>query len=296
MQIDELRGELATLADEIEPFERDVRSVHRRQRRRRLVTSSLVGALAVVVAVSAIAVSRHDKARVYVAAGSKEVSPTQISHIDAIVVPATPHVAGILDASPLVGSYAPVPHAYRGASGTLFGLDTAVLCALETSDGYAVKPATSGSDLAGALRTLLAGKATVFDTSDRLGFDMQVFMRIGGPSAVSSDQVKALRTRLESDADIGSFRFVSQVDAYVIFKRDFADQPALVESTKPSDLPASFRIDIQPGVSLPATAARYKQLDGVDTAITINATTPSLLFTPSLLGGPTYAGSACANG
>jgi hypothetical protein len=296
MQIDELRGELATLADEIDPFEGDVGAIHRRQTRRRVITSSFAVALAVMTAASAIAVSNRDNGRVHVAAGSKEVSAAQMSHIDAIVVPATPEVERALDVSPLVAHYARIPRAYRGPTNSLIGPAPAVRCALEGSDGFAVQADVHGDDIVSALGAGLVGKATVFDTSDTLGSDMEVFTKDGAASASSSDQVKALRARLGSDADVSSFRFLSQADAYVIFKRDFADQPALVEGTKPLDLPSSFRINVKPGVSVEATAARYKQLDGVDTVITINASTPSLLFTPSLLGGPTYAGSACAKG
>ena len=80
MQIDELRSELTTLADEIEPLRGDVRALHRRQRRRR-VASSLVVALAVVVAVSTIVVVRHrDNGKVRVTgAGPKEV-PAAADH------------------------------------------------------------------------------------------------------------------------------------------------------------------------------------------------------------------------
>ena len=115
MQIDELRGELATLADEIEPFVGDVRALHRRQRRRRVVTSSFAVALAVVVAVSVIALSHRDNGRVHVAAGSKEVTPAQMSHVDAIVVPANPDVEKILDASPIVVHYARIPRSRTAA-------------------------------------------------------------------------------------------------------------------------------------------------------------------------------------
>ena len=100
---------------------------------------------------------------------------------------------------------------------------------------------------------------------------------------------------LKSDVDLQSFVYLSNVDAYNIFKRDFADQPALVQSTKPSDLPASFRILVKPGVSVPATAAQYKHFDGVDIAITLTANRSSLLFAPARAVGSTGP-SACAKG
>jgi hypothetical protein len=267
MQIDELRGELTTLADEIEPFEGDVRSLHRRERRRRIVRSTLVAAFAVVVATSTVVVARHrDDGRVRVTgAGSKEFPLAQVSHFDVIVVPATPAVQDVLDASPVVGRYARLPRSVRPLT-KLFEPTTPLLapvCGLVRSDGFAVQAMTPGSDIRKILARDLAGRATTYDVSDSLRYDIQLFLKVGA----SSRQVESVRAVLASDRDISWFQFVSQTDAYEIFKKDFADQPALVESTKPSDLPASFRIDLKPGSSVETTAQRYERLDMVATAL-----------------------------
>ena len=111
MQIDELRGELTTLADEIEPFGPDAPSLHRRDRRRRALTSALVAGVVAVVAASTFAIA-HNRAdgRVHVSgAPSKEVSSAELNHVDIIVFPADPVVQDLLDASPLVTRYARVP-------------------------------------------------------------------------------------------------------------------------------------------------------------------------------------------
>ena len=50
------------------------------------------------------------------------------------------------------------------------------------------------------------------------------------------------RDALKTNPQVKSYKYLSQQDAYNIFKKDFADQPAFVESTKPSDLPESFRV------------------------------------------------------
>jgi len=283
MQIDELRGELTTLADEIEPFEGDVRSLHRRERRRRIVRSSLVVGLVVVVAASTIVVARHrDNGRVRVTgAGSKEVSLAQLSHFDVIVVPATPAVQDVLDASPVVGRYArlvrsvrPLTKLFEPASPLL-----APLCALERSDGFAVQAMTPGSDIRKMLARDLAGRATTYVISGSLQYDIQLFLKVGA----SSRQVESVRAALASDRNISWFRFVSQTDAYEDFKKAFADQPALVESTKPSDLPISFRIDLKPGSSVQTTAQRYERLDMV--ATTLSGSNVSL-FRPTSLPLP----------
>jgi FtsX extracellular domain len=282
MQIDELRDELTTLADEIEPLAGDVRSLHRRQRRRRIASSSLVVALAAVVAVSTIVVlSRRDNGHVRVTgAGPKEVSAAALSHFDAIVVPATPAVQGVLDSSPLVARYARIPHALRG-SNLLLPIPRVALCALESSDAFAVQASTPAPGFTAALTPRLPGGAALYDVSGAFGHDLEVFLKL----KTSNLQANAIRARIEADPSVGSFRYVSQADAYAIFTKDFADQPALVQSTKPTDLPASFRIDVSAGVSLETTAQRYRQLDGVAIVVVNGA---QRLFGPTL-GTPTSA-------
>ena len=276
MHIDELRGELTTLADEIEPFEGDVGALHRRQRRRRALASAVSVALAIVVAASTVAVLRNrDDHRVHVTgAGSKEVSAAGVTHFDAIVVPATPAVQGVLDRSPLVTRYARIPHARRGSS-ILLPIPRVALCALESNDAFAVQASTPGSGFTEALTRSLVGKAALYDVSDGFGHDLEVFLDVGA----SNLQANALRARVEADPGVGSFRYVSQADAYSIFVKDFADQPDLVRGTKPTDLPVSFRINVKAGVSRETMAQRYRQLDGVATVIIKGA---QLLFEPAL--------------
>ena len=264
MDIDELRGELTTLADEIKPFEGDVRALHRRQRRRRALASALSVALAIVVAASTVAVIRNrDDHRVHVTgAGPKEVSAAQLSHFDAFVVPATPAVQGVLDASPLVARYARIPHALRGSD--LFGPVTRVaLCAMESNDGFAVQASTPGSGFTEILTRSLVDKAAVYDASDAFGHDLEVFLNVNA----SDLQAKAIRARIEADPAVSSFRYLSRDDAYAIFVKDFVDQPDLIRRTKPTDLPVSFRINVKGGVSRETMAQRYRQLDGVSTVI-----------------------------
>jgi len=291
MQIDELRGELTTLADEIEPFEGDVRSLHRHERRRRIVKSSLVALFAVVVAASTVVVARRDDGRVRVtSAGSKEVPSVQIAHVDVIVVPATPAVQDVLDASSVVRRYARVARSVRASSTSLGPASPlrAPFCALESSDGFAVEAMTGGSDIQEILARDLAGRATSYDVSDSLGYDLRLFLK----PAASNTQIEAVRAALASDRDISWIRFTSQADAYEQFKKVFADQPALVESTKPSDLPASFRIDLEPGSSVQTTSERYKKLGSVDSVL---AGLPTSLFKPTFLLSPTdRTASACS--
>lgn len=294
MNLDELKGGLSTLADELEPFEGNVRALHRHERRRRIVLSSIAAVVVVVFTVASVAISHsHDSGNVHVAGlTGKEVAAAKITHVDVLVIPATPSVKAALDASLLVGQYARVPHADR-SFGTLTlsppPLRTA-MCALRTNDGYAVDAATPGVDIRAALTRLLAGAATVSAFFDPPGVDAEIFLRVGASSTTTA--AAGMLAAVESDPDIQKVQFVSTSDAYEIFKHDFADQPALIESTKPSDLPASFRITMRPDRSIAVVVARYRHHAGVDTIITPPV---SELFDPTAaFKGVTTPSSPCA--
>jgi hypothetical protein len=292
MNLDDLKHGLTTLADEMEPFEGNVRALHRRERRRRVAVSSVAAVVVVAIAAATVAITRNgDSGKIHVAGvPSKEVSPAEITHIDAIVVPASPAVKAALDASPLVGQYALVPAKDR-SSGQASSAQASfqAVCALQTRGGYAVQAATFGAEIRSGLMTNLAGKATVYDAPDAFGDDAELFMKIGASSKETSKDANAIRSALMSDVDVESFQFVSTTDAYAIFKQDFADQPALIESTKPSDLPASFRVLLKPGRSETALEARYRNAPGVDTVLNGNA---QAIFGPAY--EPVPGISACA--
>jgi hypothetical protein len=286
MQIDELRSELTRLADEVGPFEGDVHILHRRERRRRVVTSSLAALLIVAIGASAIAVARHRDDSTVTAAGSKEVSSAEISHVDIIVIPASPAVEHVFDSSPLVAQYAPVPRAPR--LGSLLTPSGAAFCALESDRGFAVQASSPGSDIAQVLSRELAGRAKVYDVSDTAALgDIELFLRVGA----SSRQADAVRVALASDPDVHSFRYLTHADEYEIFKQIEHDDPVLIRGVKPTDLPESFQIILQPGKSLATTARRYAHLDGVASLITPRATFRASLFSPT--SQPNLSFSAC---
>ena len=284
MPTDELRGELTMLADEVEPFTGDVQAVHRRVRSRRIITAALVAAALVVVVASTVAVAGHrDAGKVDVTGtGSKDVSLALITHVDAIVVPATPEVQDVLDASPFVAEYARIPRADRSSDSLLLRPKDAV-CALQQRDGYAVVAKSDPSALTAHLTLALTGRATVYDVSDQYGSDIEFFMKVDASRA----QTDSLRNALAADGDVSSFVHLSRNDAYAIFKKDFADQPALVASTKPSDLPESFRVILEPGRSIAAVVHRYANAAGLDTTITANG---EARFHPGLM--PASSGPA----
>jgi hypothetical protein len=265
MNLDELKRGLTTLADEMEPFEGNVRALHRRERRRRVAVSSIAAVVVVAIAVATVAITRNgDSGKIHVAGvPSKEVSPAEITHIDAIVVPASPALKALLDGSPQVSRYTLVARADRTSASLSFSPDKG-LCALQSSDGYAVDYTSPIPPPAvGFPQTVAALGATYYDESDSLGADAEIFMQVG----IAREYSMAIEGQLASDADVQSFRYLSIDDAYAVFKKDFAAQPALIESTKPSDLPESFRIIVKPGRAVSAVVARYAHRDGVDSII-----------------------------
>jgi hypothetical protein len=267
MNLAELKRGLTTLADEMEPFEGNVRAVHRRERRRRVAVSSVAAVVVVAIAVATVAITRNgDSGKIHVTGvPSKEVTPGRITHIDAIVVPASSAVKAALDASPLVGQYALIPGADRSDFASLLTTEPvrSALCLLQTSDGYAVDAVTPGTSFDEGLARALAGTASVTVT-DQYSNDAEIFMKV----MASTQQSAAVLAALIVDPDIQSVRHISKTDAFAIYKKDFVDQPALVESTRPSDLPESFRVIVKPGRTVATVVERYKHRDGVDITIT----------------------------
>lgn len=105
------------------------------------------------------------------------------------------------------------------------------------------------------------------------GIELEIFMKVGA----SPTDVATVQSALEADPSVKSVVHLTQADAYAIFKKDFADQPALVESTKASDLPESFRVAPKRAEDTAVIAAAYKDRPNVDTVITAAQQIKSLL-------------------
>jgi cell division transport system permease protein len=105
------------------------------------------------------------------------------------------------------------------------------------------------------------------------GIELEIFMKV----AAKPSQVKLIADELAADPNVKSFIHLTQEDAYKIFKRDFKDQPALVESTKPSDLPESFRVVPKEAELTAVIDAAYKDQLNVATVITAAKQIKSLL-------------------
>ena len=96
------------------------------------------------------------------------------------------------------------------------------------------------------------------------GIELEIFMK----TQATSSQVKFIENELKADSQVKSYKHLTQQDAYAIFKKDFSDQPALVESTQPSDLPESFRVEPQRAELTAPLALEYQDQPAVATVIT----------------------------
>ena len=110
-----------------------------------------------------------------------------------------------------------------------------------------------------------SAKPRPFPVSDRCqqanrNREFEVFM---SPSATSA-QVAAVKTVLQSDTGVRSFRYLSHAAAYREFARLFRGQPGLITSTSAADLPESFRVKPRDAGSARRTRRRLVSFAGVD--------------------------------
>jgi cell division transport system permease protein len=92
------------------------------------------------------------------------------------------------------------------------------------------------------------------------GVRAEIFMKIDA----TDQQTASVQAKLDSDPDIRNFRFLDHDLAYAEFKRLFKDQPALVTSVRPKDLPTSFRIAPKQAELTEVVQRRYAAEAGVD--------------------------------
>ena len=96
------------------------------------------------------------------------------------------------------------------------------------------------------------------------GIELEIFMKVDA----SGTNVTRVQGELANDPSVKSYQHLTKADAYALFKKDFSDQPALVESTKPSDLPESFRVAPKRAEDTEILAKSYTDQPDVDTVIT----------------------------
>jgi hypothetical protein len=264
MKTDELRAELRRISDEMEPFDGDLLSVHRSVRRYRVVWSVVAAAAMIALVVGALAIShRTNKPPV---SSTKLVPSEKLPRVDVVVVPDNASVRKVLSDSALVSEFSPLPQINPGSNGSNTFSGTSPLltaaCALRHSNGLAVQGTPNSGDVAGALQSALGSPAQVFDISH--GADVEIFMKVAATPA----QVTAIRNRLNRDSNVATFEFIDHNAALAEFRVAFKDQPALLQSTKASDLPESFRVRLTDPSRAQSVQSRYQAGDGLDTIVT----------------------------
>ena len=275
MHTDELRAELADLANEVEPFANDVARIRRRVARRRTAGGATAAIVAVALIVVVVSVTGSTPSRINVASFTKAVPLAQLPRLDAaVVLPSgstaadATRVQGLLDGSRAVEKYAAIPLRTLAVALSLTKDAGATqlharLCADPSTRSFAVEVARPLSADVARLTATIGANASV--QSFVAGApDAEIFMHVKASDA----QVLAVRADLGHEPDVTKVTFLDHQAAYGVFKKLFADQPVLIQDETPADLPESFRIEVRAGEPIDALVNRIEHLPGVAQVIT----------------------------
>ena len=105
------------------------------------------------------------------------------------------------------------------------------------------------------------------------GVELEIFMKVDA----TQTEIDRMAATLKADPQVKSFTFLDHNAAMKEFSKDFADQPALVESTTPDALPESFRVVPQKAELTEPIRVAYTDQIGVDTVITAQQQVKRLL-------------------
>jgi cell division transport system permease protein len=105
------------------------------------------------------------------------------------------------------------------------------------------------------------------------GVELEIFMKVDA----TQTEIERMAATLKADPQVKSFTFLDHKAAMKEFSKDFADQPALVESTTPDALPESFRVVPQKAELTEPIRVAYTDQIGVDTVITAQQQVKRLL-------------------
>jgi len=258
---DELRAELRDLAAELPTFELNRGDLGRRNRNHRALVGAIAAVIAIAVAAGVFAGVSHRRASRVEVANDKEVAVAAFGRPDVVVTPASDRVRAALDRSPVVRRYTEL------ARGTLNGAlppratAPGAVCAISAESGFVVQLTTSDRATSSRLAADLGNSAHVYPWW--LRGDFEIFMKVDAIPA----QVASLANRLHADRTVAHVDFLDHAAAYNEFKRDLADQPALIQGTTPANVPESFRVTLVVGASPDATSTRYERLPGADVVI-----------------------------
>lgn len=98
------------------------------------------------------------------------------------------------------------------------------------------------------------------------------FFLCGNPSAknpdcpggrVTTEQTQAIQHALQEAPGVAQVLFVSKVEAYKSFRRDYADNKVLLDAIGVADMLPSFQVKLRPGADTNALQLKMKRLGGV---------------------------------
>src|SRR5215467_16299937 len=84
---------------------------------------------------------------------------------------------------------------------------------------------------------------------------------------VSADQTQQLSAKIKDDARIASAQFLDKTASYKQFTTEMQNDPALVQSISPDQVPQSFRVKLKNPDQTSQIVAAYNGLPGVDRVI-----------------------------
>jgi cell division transport system permease protein len=86
--------------------------------------------------------------------------------------------------------------------------------------------------------------------------------------AITPAQQQQIQTTLTSMSQVESATYVSQVQAYQLFKQDFANDPSYVSTVKATDIPPSFEVKLRnPEADYNIVSSAVNGAPGVDSVI-----------------------------
>ena len=86
-------------------------------------------------------------------------------------------------------------------------------------------------------------------------------------TTVTDDQTQALDSKIKSDSRISSDQFLNKDASWKQFQQQMANDPALLQSITPDQVPQSFRLKLKNPDQVDQISATYKSLPGVDEVI-----------------------------
>jgi FtsX extracellular domain len=290
MHTDELRAELAELANEIAPFEGDPSGVRRRVAKRRAISGSITAIVTIALVVAIVVGVRSGPSHVHVAGSTKEIEITQLPRLDAaVVLPAgatsvdVANVQAVLDSTDAVESYAALPA--KSLALALFNQRDvsskrllARVCTDSSTRIFAIELARAVPHAVSHLASAVVTMAEV-QSFDRSDVDLEIFMQV----KATATQVSAVHARVEADRDVIKDTYLDHQAAYAQFKKLFADQPVLIQNETPARLPESFQIELRDGAQASQVAVRYQHLPGVQ-SVNVQPSGPLTGVPASILG------------